>query len=129
MFASALLSGAVAGGCASSEMMLSVRPNDALNDQRPVYLLVRNVDEKTYLEETYEAAAAKVMAPDDSVLKMAVVFPGTPQDIKVSPPAKGQVGVYVFFYRAEGDWKALLPSTAELFEVEIKGSRLKIEQK
>lgn len=125
-FAPALF--ALAMGC-SSQMRLEVRPDDALNEHRPTYLLVRNVDSKTYLEETYQTAATKVMAPDDSVLKSAVVFPGTAQDIEVSPPSKGQVAVYVFFYRPKGDWKAILPSSAKRYELKLEGDRLRVEQK
>lgn len=128
-FAPALLIGAALSGCGPSQMKLAVRPDDALNERRPAYLVVRNVDSKTYLEETYQAAAAKVMSPDDSVLQTAVIFPGTPQDIEVSPPEKGQVAVYVFFYRPAGDWKAILPSAAERFEVVLEGSRLRVEEK
>lgn len=124
----ALLLGASATGCAP-QMHLAVDPDDKLNEQRPAYLLVRNVDAKTYLEETYQTAAAKVMAPDDSVLESVVVFPGTRQEIKLSPPAKGQVAVYVFFYRPAGEWKAILPAVAESYDVKINGSRLEVKQR
>lgn len=121
----ALLIAPAALGCAP-RMKLSVEPNDELNGRRPCYVLVRNVDEKTYQEETYQAAAAKVMTPDDSVLQAVVVFPGTPQTIKLSRPEKGQVALYVFFYRPEGGYKALLPSSAQSFEVVLEGSRLRV---
>jgi hypothetical protein len=123
-----LLITAAALGCAP-QIKLTVKPNDELNGRRPCYILVRNVDEKTYLEETYQSAAAKVMAPDDSVLKAAVVFPGKPQVIKLSQPAKGQVAVYVFFYRPDGTYKALLPSSGHSFEVVLEGSRLRVAKR
>ncbi|WP_437903082.1 hypothetical protein WME95_31600 [Sorangium sp. So ce327] len=124
-----LLGGAMATGCGPSPVCLTVRPDDALNERRPAYLLVRNVDSKTFLEETYDTAAAKVMDPDDSVLESAVVFPGTRQALQVSPPKKGQIAVYVFFYRPQGDWKALLPSVTGAFDVVLEGSRLRVEKK
>lgn len=129
LFVSALLSGAASSGCGPAQVSLAIRPDAALNEQRPAYLLVRNVDSKTFLEETYQAAATKVMAPDDSVLETAVIFPDTRQNIQVSPPEKGQVAVYVFFYKPQGDWKALLPSGAGSFEVFLDGSRLRVERK
>lgn len=125
----ALLLGAAAAGCGAPKVSLAVRPDDALNERRPTYLLVRNVDAKTYREEAYETAAAKVMSPDDSVLQTAVIFPDTPQDLRVTLPEKGQIAVYVFFYRPRGDWKVLLPSSAACYEVVLEGSRLRIEQR
>jgi hypothetical protein len=124
----ALLIASAALGCAP-QMKLAVKPNDELNGRRPCYLLVRNVDEKTYQEETYQAAAAKVMTPDDSVLQTAVVFPGTPQTIKLSRPSKGQVALYVFFYRPDGGYKALLPSSTQSFDVVLEGSRLNVAKR
>ncbi len=107
MLAAALAAPAVLG--CKSQVEFHVRPDDALNENRPCYLVVRNVDSKTYLEETYQAAPLQVTAPDDSVLETAVVFPGTKKEISVSPPAKGMVALYVFFYHPTGDWRRSSP--------------------
>ena len=116
-------------GCGAAQVVFDVRPDDALNGQRPCYLVVRNVDSKTYLEETYQTAAAQVTSPDDSVLESAVLFPGTRKELKVAPPSKGMVAVYAFFYRPAGDWKAILPSSEASYEVVLQGSRLRVEKK
>lgn len=127
LLAAALAAPAVLG--CKSQVQFHVRPDDALNENRPCYLVVRNVDSKTYLEETYQAASLQVTAPDDSVLETAVVFPGTKKEISVSPPAKGMVALYVFFYHPTGDWKAIFPSSEATYDVVLEGSRLRVEKR
>jgi hypothetical protein len=127
--AAVLLAAALGGlGCASgpAQVKLTVTPAVAMNDRRPCYLLVRNVDEKKFLEETYQTVTSKVMQPDDSVMKAAVVFPGTVLQLSVPKPEKGLVAVYVLFTRPTGDWKATVPISQETLELVLEESRLRL---
>jgi len=97
------------------------------NDKRPCYLVVRAVDAKAYVGDTYQAVAAMVMVPDDTVLSSTLVFPGTPVDLSLPTPQKGQVAVYVLFTYPKGDWKALLPSPSPSgVEITLAQSRMTV---
>lgn len=98
----------VGAGCGGGTMKMVVEPSREANEGRPLRMLVRSVDKKTYLEEPYEAVAGKVIAPDASVLAAEVVFPGRRREIKVKRPKEGAVGVYMMFLRPGQRWKLLL---------------------
>lgn len=67
--------------------MLTNQPG--MNEGRPCYVVVRALDDKTYREETYDQAAAKVTAPDATVLGGTVLFPGVARDLVFASPASG----------------------------------------
>ena len=71
-----LFAALLASGCGPSHLTLNVRSPAGINQGRPLYMVVRAVDSKKYLSETYSDVAAKVVAPDDSVIETAVVYPG-----------------------------------------------------
>ncbi|WP_438011799.1 hypothetical protein WME89_26055 [Sorangium sp. So ce321] len=105
----ALLAGALlVTGCSSSQLTVSVRSTKDTNQRRPLYMLVRSVDAKTYLAEAYASAADKVITPDASVLDAQVVFPGVQRDVEVKKPGKTPVAVYFFFTNPTGRWKMLI---------------------
>jgi len=113
-------------GCgASKQVKLVVRPGDDANGRLPFYVLVRSVDDKTYLEESYQTVAGKVMAPDESVLDAEVIFPGVERVIEVSKPEKGTLGVYFLLTHPSGDWKTLVSEPLpDKLELKVEGSRL-----
>ncbi|UQA56288.1 hypothetical protein [Polyangium aurulentum] len=124
--AALLLAAALLVGCASSpKVALRISPASDTNDRRPCYVLVRTVDTKTYMGDSYATIASMVMTPDDSVVASALVFPGTPKELTLSPPQKGQLAVYVLFTYPSGDWKTLLPSPSpEQVEIKLGQHRL-----
>ncbi len=121
--AAALLFAGCGGG---SQVKLVVRAEKEANARRPFYVLVRNVDDKTYLEESYQVVAGKVMARDASVLEAVMVFPGTPRTIEVDKPEKGSLGVYFLLTRPGGQWKTLVeqPVPGKL-EFSVEGDRMR----
>lgn len=124
-----LLTPALLAACGgSAQMKLRVNPAADTNDRLPCYLLVRRVDPKAYVSDSYQSVAAMVMSPDDSVVASALIFPGKPQDIALAPAPtgeKGQLAVYVLFTYPNGDWKTLLPSTTpNQIEITLEASRL-----
>ncbi|MFS8069374.1 MAG: hypothetical protein ACMG6S_23675, partial [Byssovorax sp.] len=114
---------AACGG--APQMKLRVSPANDTNDRLPCYLVVRRVDPKAYVSDSYQSVASMVMTPDDSVVTSALVFPGTTQDFTFSPPLKGQLAVYVLFTYPTGDWKTLLPTAMpSQLEIKLAASRL-----
>lgn len=115
-------------GCGGGPKQVKVTVSAAANanGKRPFYVLVRTVDEKTYLEEPYQAVAGRVMTRDDSVLDATMIFPGAPKTIEIEKPEKGSVGIYFLLTRPEGPWKRLVirPLPEEL-EFQVEGSRVK----
>jgi hypothetical protein len=112
-------------GCAGNQVKLTIRSPEDLNENRPLYVLVRQVDPKTYVDETYQSVASKVMAPDDSVLGSAVLFPGSKAELEWQKTKKGVVAVYVLFTTPTGEWKAVLPESEERVELALDANRMR----
>lgn len=78
------------------------------NDLRPFYVVVRAVTRKEFVEDQYQAVAALVIAPDESVLASVLVFPGTDQQLTIAKPEGKTLGVYALLTNATGtSWKRL----------------------
>lgn len=118
-------------GCGSSQAKpprLVVQAPRDVNDGKPVYMMLRAVDEATFAAESYQAVAAKVVTPDDSVLLAEAIYPSTSPSFEVTPPEKKALGVYFFFTRPGGPWRKLL--TAPLPKettIELERDRIKDE--
>ncbi|WP_437509721.1 hypothetical protein [Sorangium sp. So ce1099] len=95
--------------CGGSQLKIVVLAPEDTNDGRPVYMLVRKVDEATFVSEPYPVVAAKVVAPDATVLEQIIVYPGFEANLKVDKPEKGSVGIYFFFTRPAAAWRMLVP--------------------
>jgi hypothetical protein len=115
---------ACASSSAQTKINLTVTPASDTNDRLPCYLLVRQVDPRAYVSDSYQSIASMVMTPDDSVVASALVFPGTAQSLALAAPSKGQLAVYVLFTYPNGEWKTLLPSAASPLEIKLDQSRL-----
>lgn len=89
-------------------MTITVDAPKTVNRGLPMQMVVRNVDGATFSAESYPAAAAKVVAPDESVLRSAVVYPGASLSVSLTPPEKGALAVYFFFLEPGAEWKLLL---------------------
>jgi hypothetical protein len=103
-----LLAALLAGGCGPAHLTVNVRSPAGINQGRPLYMVVRAVDSKKYLSETYSEVAAKVVAPDDSVIETAVVYPGGERSLRVKIPDETSVAVSFLFTSPDGAWQALL---------------------
>lgn len=96
-------------GCGGpSAMTIKVTAPENANGGRPVYMLVRTVDDATFAADSYGGVAPKVVAPDSTVLKYQVIYPRSTPVIEVVQPEKGEVGVYFFFTNPTAEWKTLL---------------------
>jgi hypothetical protein len=114
------------GGCASSQLSLSIKAPPGTNLGRPMYMLVRQVDPKQYANEAYSEVAARVGAPDDTVLQTAVIYPGTIQRFQVKTPKEGAVAVSFLFTAPDGNWQLLLggPQAQSAVDIELTVSRI-----
>ena len=91
------------------KLPIVVRASVDSNDGRPVYIVVRIVDEQGFIEDSYAKVAALVVEPDESVLATMLVFPGTVAyrvlELEAAPE---MIGVYGLFSVVEdGNWKML----------------------
>lgn len=91
-----------------------VRASADSNDGRPVYVVVRVVDEQGFIEDGYAKVAAMVVEPDESVLATLLVFPGTVVVRELELEAMPEmIGVYGLFSVVEdGGWKVLIEGEA-----------------
>jgi len=112
-------------GCAASQINLQVKSPSGTNLGRPMYMLVRQVDPKQYANETYSEVAAKIGAPDPSVLQTAVIYPGSIQRFQIKAPKEGTVAISFLFTAPDGDWQLLLGAAApNPVPIELAASRI-----
>jgi hypothetical protein len=113
------------GGCAPSQISLSIKSPPGTNLGRPMYMLVRQVDPKQYANEAYSEVAAKVGAPDGTVLQTSVIYPGTIQRFQVKTPKEGALAVSFLFTAPDGNWQLLLsPQVTNAVDIELTVSRI-----
>ena len=121
----ALAAALLLGGCSPSQVSLSVKSPPGTNLGRPMYMLVRQVDPKVYANEAYSEVAARVGAPDNTVLQTAVIYPGTIQRFQVKTPKEGSLAVSFLFTAPDGNWQLLLsPQVTKAVDVELTVSRI-----
>jgi len=129
-----ILAAGMLNGCSSSKgavkkemITFQVQPDKTVNDERPVYLLIRRVNKAEFLTETYNAVADTVFAnpPDESVLVRLMLLPGQDEKVSVPKPDKADLGVYAFFVRPGEQWKLLLekPLKSE-YKIKVKYNEL-----
>ena len=115
----------VLGGCATAQVSLNIKSPPGTNLGRPMYMLIRQVDTKQYANEAYSEVAAKVGAPDNTVLQTAVIYPGTIQRFQVKAPKDGAVAVSFLFTAPDGNWQLLLtPPMPSAVDIELTVSRI-----
>jgi hypothetical protein len=100
-----------------------VAPDKSINDERPVYIVIRKVNKKNFLTESYDNIVDMVYAepPDESLLSWHILMPGQNEKILVTKPDKLSIGVYVLFTHPGEKWKMLLekPLKSE-YKIDIK---------
>lgn len=102
-------------------------PDGSINDQRPVYIVIRKVNKKNFLTENYDDIADMVYAepPDESLLTWRILMPGQNEKILVTKPDTLSIGVYVLFTQAGEKWKMLLEKPLESeYKINIKKNAL-----
>jgi hypothetical protein len=135
-----LLSAAIlsAYGCAGqnptteTQITLNVHSVSKANDGQLFYMVVRDINQKQFLTDTYQSVAGMVFADpqDSSVLSAQAIFPGHDQTLTVSQPAKNQLAVYFLFTNPGDHWKKMVsqPLGAD-YEIKIDKDQVKIDVK
>lgn len=106
----------LAAGCASAppepdpERILTFRSNYTINESRPLYLLVRAVDEGAFLQEGYRAIAGKAVPPakDETVRGLRFAWPGHEEVMVVDVKDEEAFAVYALFTSPGDPWKVLI---------------------
>lgn len=92
------------------------RGDEYSNNGYSLQLVVRAVEEKDFIEDSYAEIAALVATPDESVLDILTVFPGeVTSHVLELEELPASVGVYGLFNDTrEGEWKLLVAPTSSV---------------
>lgn len=119
-----LLLGTLAG-CGPGPLKISVRARPETNQGRPMYLLLRSVDPDAFFLEPYSEVAAKVVAPDASVLRAEVLYPGSRVFLSLPRSQPRALGIYGLFTSPGSSWRRLVrgPFNQDL-QIEVLANEL-----
>src|SRR5277367_6483286 len=97
----------VAGGCSSTKCDVVVESTPDTNNGKPFYAVVRNVEQATFVVDTYETVSGLVFAepPDKTVLSSTVIYPGLKAKLTFTKPEAVPIGVYFLFTQPGERWK------------------------
>jgi len=103
--------------------------DENINDERSVYIVVRKVNKKAFLAESYDEVANSVFADpiDPAVLASRILMPGTEEKIsmEIVKPDDVNIGVYALFASPGKNWKLLLETPLESkYAIKVKQSHL-----
>lgn len=116
LFAVGLTLSVILGGCSSDTVIppqpvsFYVNPSSDANNGRMVYLVVRQVGEKAFLDQTYNAIAMQAFPTADDPLLLGTypIFPNEKKLIDLKAPAKDNIGIYLMFTQPGKLWKNLI---------------------
>jgi hypothetical protein len=119
-------------GCGKStvkkeQITFNIIPDSSINDERPVYIVIRKVNKMEFLVENYDGISDMVYAnpPNESLLAWHMLLPGQKEKIQVIKPDKSDIGVYVLFTSPGENWKMILenPLKSE-YNINVKNNEL-----
>jgi hypothetical protein len=111
-------------GCIPGYVRVSVSAAQDINGKQPVYMLVRTLERKVYLAESYGEVASKLVEGDATVLRKELLFPGQSRSIYIKKP-KGPLALYFLFTAPGGTWRLFVePALPLQVKAELKGNRL-----
>lgn len=109
------------------KLTIQLTAGTGANDRRPFYVVVRAVTRKEFVEDQYQAVAALVIEPDETVLASVLVFPGTDQQLTIAAPEAKTVGVFCLLTNATGtSWKRLFEEP-QAIAVVVERDRVVVE--
>lgn len=112
-------------GCVPGQLTISVSAAANVNQSRPVYMVVRTVDSKAYLSQTYQEVVAKVITPDNSIIHTAVIYPGGTKQVSVKVPQSLPVAVSFLFTSPDGEWQTLFDALVPgAVDIQLEGNRI-----
>ncbi len=108
-----------------------IKPDKSANNAQPLYIVIRDVDKKSFLIEDYDEIADLVYtdSPDEGLLTWHVVLPGKKEEITVEVPGKSDLGIYGMFTQPEENWKIMFERPLEPeYEIIIQDNSLKYKK-
>ena len=93
-----------------SRITFTVTPDPGINNEQPFYVVIREVNKKSFLIEDYNEIADLVYAdpPDESLLGWQAILPGKKEEMKVETPNDSDIAIYALFTRPAGNWKIMV---------------------
>jgi hypothetical protein len=126
-----LIAGLVtAAGCVPGYVRVSLKARPDTNSGKPVYFLVRAAERKVFTAESYADVAARLDAPDATVLRARMLTPGAKESFYIKKPDKASLGVFVLFTAPGGSWFTLLdPPLPYRVSLELSGNQIRKESR
>lgn len=121
--------GMLLSGCLPGYTRINVSTLTTTNQGAPLYMLVRAVDPKAYLTESYQTVASRVIDPDASVLQSAVLYPGQHRTMWLKQPKKLKLAVYFLFTSPSGgsNWRRLFDPVPLRINLALEENQIKPE--
>lgn len=102
----------------------TVKSEIRTNNGNLFYFLVRNVNEKQFMVESYQEVAGKAFSDpaDPNVLGVYSIVPGVEEEVSSVKPAQNLAALYFMFTQPGAQWKKLLSlPLADRYDVKISG--------
>ncbi|WP_300671453.1 type VI secretion lipoprotein TssJ [Desulfoluna sp.] len=119
-------------GCSNKKKItFHITSEPDINDGRPLYLVVREVNRKDFLIEYYDDIADMIYSdPDDeSLLFWRMLLPGEKKKIKVLRPEKTEIGIYGMFTQPGNSWKLMIPSPYEKkYDIVVETNNIRLKR-
>jgi len=120
------LVGLTGAGCLPGYVKVKVASTTTTNAGLPFYMLLREVEAKNYLSESYNDIAPLVVQPDASVVKAIQIYPGMPVSLYVKTPSKKALAAYFLFTEPVEPWRTIFePPVPFSAQLELEGSRIR----
>lgn len=103
----AMLALMTSAGCIPGYLRIGIKTMPTTNGGTPLYLLVRAVEPKQHASQSYSDVASLLDAPDGSVVRTQLLYPGRAYRFYLKQPAKGSIGMYFLFTSPGGAWNLL----------------------
>ncbi|SEM09263.1 Type VI secretion lipoprotein, VasD, EvfM, TssJ, VC_A0113 [Syntrophus gentianae] len=124
-------------GCGKSavkqeQILFNILPDVRINDERPVYIVIRKVNRTEFQIHDYDFISDMVYAnpPNESLLDWHMLMPGQKEKIKVIKPDKSDIGVYVLFANPGETWKLLFEAPLKTeYHIKVKNNEIEEYQK
>jgi predicted component of type VI protein secretion system len=120
-------------GCGKSstvkteQILFNIATDSRINDERPVYIVIRKVNRTTFQIDDYDCISDMVYASpqNESLLAWQMLMPGKKEKIRITKPDKSDIGVYVLFINPGENWKLMLeaPLKSE-YQLKVKNNEL-----
>lgn len=96
----------------SKTATLKIQTGEETNGGKVCYLLVRSVEDRAFLLETYHEVARLVFDQPHTpnLLANFMVIPGENRQVEVPRPGKNGLAVYCLYSDPGKQWKVLLPA-------------------